>query len=129
MNSWALNHSTTPYNTYISNELGMKVTIWNDTDDGLSLLFLNNGHIEFFSPREKKFYNRFLDGRSPSRGATSDYVEFVIGGSKCDFSPLHVPSSVVYNIPKYVNNVVIRKVEGDFPYQPSYFFSTSKFVG
>src|SRR5258706_2008704 len=108
MNNWRFINSTIPQNTYISNELGMPITIWNETDEEISILFPDYGHLETFQPWEKKFFNRFVD----------NYMDFLI-------SP---PSVSKYNIPKYVNNVVIKKA-GPGVFQPAFFFSTRKFVG
>jgi hypothetical protein len=104
MNSWKVYHTTSPQQTYIPNTLGMSVTFYNDTDDEVCIAFPDYSHLETFGPREKKYFVRDID----------DQILFEM-------------SSRIYNISRYVNNVVIKRVEGG--YQPSFFFSTRKFVG
>jgi hypothetical protein len=107
MNSWAKYNSTVPQQTYIPNRLGMAVTIQNDTDDNVYMVFPDLEAIHIFEPRETKYYYRDIN----------DVYDFLIS-----------PGVQVYNIPRYVNNVVIRKI-GTNMYQPAFFFSTRKFVG
>lgn len=106
MNPWALYERASPQNTYIPNSLGMVVTVYNDTDDEIFVLFPDSD-LELFLPREKKYYSRDIDKQ----------INFIV----------FPPCTKVYNISRYVNNVVIKKTENG--YQPSFFFSTKKFVG
>lgn len=98
---------TSPQQTYIPNDLGMSVMIYNDTDELIFILFPDYNHLEYFQPRERKYYTRDIDKQ----------ILFYI-------SP---PTTKIYNIARYVNNVVIKKAGNNF--QPTFFFSTKKFVG
>jgi hypothetical protein len=104
MNPWFFYNSTSPQQTYIPNELGMAVSVYNDTDTNISIVFRD--FTEEFLPREKKYYLRDID----------DPIFFSV-----------YPSETVYNIARYVNNVVIKQTDQNF--QPTFFFSTRKFVG